>query len=218
MSHLTRLHLKLLIWADLGLVREAGNEKGEKWGQNYNTLVQRLRNTSRVRSFSTILPLKYLMKWKEVYVSTDFTDSHGPVFCPLTMLQFWRSMPSDPHWSFRLWRSFVFRTRPGFHKILDAFFPHWTKQVWQSTLFDKQMITSFFQIEKAINWGLMEYKYFAAILEPLRKMRWERCFIFPENWIERKTADHAARIMWDIKIILLSKGFCFSLLAMNSYY
>lgn len=73
-----------------------------------------------------------------------------------------RARPRISIGSFAFRRSFFFfRTRPGFHKILDPFFPYWTKQVWQSTLFYKQMVTSFFQIEKAINWGSMEFKYFA---------------------------------------------------------
>lgn len=153
MSHLTRLHLKLLIWADLRLVREEGRKKrimakGKNGDRTIILLFKGCGALFRVRSFSTILQLKifnemerwlcfnwfYRFTWPCVLYPPDATvvEEHA-LGSPLDL------SPSGD--------LFFFRTRPGFHKILDPFFPYWTKQVWQSTLFYKQRVTSFFQID-----------------------------------------------------------------------
>lgn len=154
-----------------------------------------MRSTSRVNSFSTILQLKIFNEMERCLCFNWFYRFTWPcVLYPRDATVVEEHAVGSFIGSFAFRRSFFFRTRPGFHKILDPFFPYWTKQVWQSTLFYKQMITSFSKLKR-------------PSIDNTSILRWERCFIFPENWIEPKTADHAARIIWDIKTILLFKEF-----------
>lgn len=129
-----------------------------------------MRSTSRVNSFSTILQLKIFNEMERCLCFNWFYRFTWPcVLYPRDATVVEEHALGSFIGSFAFRRSFFFRTRPGFHKILDPFFPYWTKQVWQSTLFYKQMITSFFpnwkghQLTIQVFWGEKDVLYFQKI-------------------------------------------------------